>query len=440
MPLELQPLDVGVRPIAAYRELAGDAAVDALEPLAAAIQGYRVLHLSAAAAGGGVSELLRASAPLLRDLGVEVDWAVAYGVPEDVRAGRSLRDGLQGADQHWPDVAWDVWQAEGARERPEFAGYDAVIAHDVLPLAFSRSPQAQASRWVWRCHLDASEPAQDTWRRVGPLAGELDHAVFSMEAFVPPGLESPASVISPAIDPLGPKNLPLPPAMVGSLGRWVGIDTDRPMIAHVVRLDVWKDPLGVIEAWEGAREKVPGLQLVVVATLAPEDAQGWELISEITAEAARRPDLHLLTGPIAADSIVVNAVQRLARVLCQRSIREGFGLVCAEAMWKGTPVVAEAVGGIPEQVRDGTDGLLIEGVEQCAEAIAELVADPAGTVGMGRSGYEHVRERFLLPRALADELRLYRELDMQGAPDFRAGATAPDADGAPSPPSATMDP
>lgn len=237
---------------------------------------------------------------------------------------------------------------------------------------------------------------------------EYNAAVFTLQGFAPADLEGPrVEIIPPAIDPESPKNMPLEGRMASRLLEWIGVDTDRPFVTQVARFDPWKDPLGVIEAYRRVRAEVPDLHLALVGSMALDDPEAWDILREIQGVARDDPDIRVFSNLTGVGNIEVNAFQRLADVVVQKSIREGFGLVVSEALWKETPVVAGRAGGIPLQMPECGEDLLVTSVEGCADAVLRLLRDPEHARAVGRAGRERVRERFLLPRLLADELRLY---------------------------------
>lgn len=222
-------------------------------------------------------------------------------------------------------------------------------------------------------------------------------------------------IIPPAIDPESPKNIELDVGLARRILQWIGVDLDRPLVTQVSRFDPWKDPLGVIAAYRLARDEVPDLQLALVGSMALDDPEGWEIYREIREAAGGDPDIHLFTNLTGVGNIEVNAFQRLSDVVLQKSLREGFGLVVSEALWKGTPVVAGRAGGIPLQLQDGVGGFLVDSIEACAERTVWLLRHPDEARALAASGRAHVRERFLLTRLIADELRLSADLLGAGA-------------------------
>lgn len=408
----LQTVDVGRRAIADYRGIVPDDILDQLHDVAADLQGARILHLNATPYGGGVAELLRSEVPLLNSLGLTAEWKVICGDQAFFQATKALHNALQGADRtlteeeraHYVQVAH-----ENAAALEEV--YDFVVVHDPQPAPIPAIRGKNASRWVWRCHIDTSQPNPEAWAFLRTWLGAYDAAVFTLASFVPPDFPvERVEVIAPAIDPLSPKNLPLPEPLARQVLNWIGLELDRPLITQVARFDPWKDPLGVIQAYRLAREQVPGIELALVGSMALDDPEGWEVYRLIRRESERDPLIHVFSNLTGVGNIEVNAFQRLSRVVVQKSLREGFGLVVSEALWKGTPVVAGEAGGIPLQMADGVGGYLVGSVEACAGAVVRLLEDTEAAAELGRAGRERVRRQFLLPRLLLDELALLRRL------------------------------
>ncbi len=405
----------------AYDGLAPDAVMQELREHARALAGARILHINATAYGGGVSELLRSSVPLLHDLGLTVDWEVISGRQDFFRATKALHNGLQGAPQALSE-ADRVAFLDCARENAQAldGSYDFIVVHDPQPAALPMLHGKGDARWVWRCHIDTSEPDADTWAFLRPYLAEFDAAVFTMAEFVPPDMPvARVETIAPAIDPLSPKNLELDLDTARQILDWIGVELPGRLVTQVSRFDAWKDPLGVIAAYRLVREEIPELQLALVGSMALDDPEGWEVYGQVTEHAAGDPLIHLYTNLTGVGNVEVNSFQRLSDVIVQKSIREGFGLVVSESLWKGTPVVAGRAGGIPMQMPAGTGGLLVDSVEECATAMLKLLNDRELAEQLGRSGRAHVREHFLLPRLLMEELRLLSTLEAGTCPRLR---------------------
>jgi len=408
----LQLVDVGVRSIAAYRGIAPDPILDELADLASDLRGARVLHINATPYGGGVSELLRSVVPLLNDLGLAADWRIIGGDDAFFDATKTLHNALQGSPVNLSDAQRTAFLARSeANARQMEKAYDIVVVNDPQPVALPALHGKGDARWVWRCHIDTSHANSDAWAILRPFLAQYDAAVYTMREFIPDDLPiNRVELIPPAIDPLSPKNLDLPESLARAVLDWIGIELGRRLITQVSRFDPWKDPLGVIAAYRLVREQHPGIQLALVGSMAFDDPQGWSMYGQLQAEIQGDPLIHLFTNLSGVGNVEVNAFQRLSDVVVQKSIREGFGLVVSEAMWKHTPVVAGRAGGIPLQMADGAGGLLVDSVDETADAITRLLDEPELAAELGRSGHSRVRKHFLLPRLLLDELRLMHSL------------------------------
>ncbi|HEX5308997.1 MAG TPA: glycosyltransferase [Solirubrobacteraceae bacterium] len=409
----LQTVTVGRWSLSAYEGIAPEAVIEQLRQNARSLQGARILHVNATPYGGGVSELLRSSVPLLRDLGLHVDWNVIGGNPDFFHATKALHNALQGAPRPLTEAEQTAYQDCVQENAATLDGdYDFIVIHDPQPVGLLQAHGKGRARWIWRCHIDTSEPNPDAWSFLKPYLEGFDAAVFTMPEFIPPGLPVARTVaIAPAIDPLSPKNIELDPRTADQILDWIGVDLPGRLITQVSRFDAWKDPLGVIDAYRLVREETPSLQLALVGSMALDDPEGWEVYRQVSDAADEDPLIHIYTNLTGVGNVEVNAFQRLSEVVVQKSIREGFGLVVSESLWKGTPVVAGQAGGIPLQMKDGVGGRLVQSTEQCASALLELLSNPELAQALGQSGRERVREHYLLPRLLMDELALFATLD-----------------------------
>lgn len=416
----LQKVDIGEWSLARYRDVIGAERLEELVQLAGELRGARVLHLNATPYGGGVSELLRSMVPLLNDLGIAAEWKVIAGDAPFFKATKAIHNGLQGAERGVTAEERAVYEATNAANAADLHdGYDFVFVHDPQPAPILSLHGKGNSHWVWRCHIDTSQPNPSVWRYIRDFLGEYDAAIFTMPDFLPPDLPiERVAIIPPAIDPLSPKNMSLPIELSRQILDWIGVEQDGPLVTQISRFDPWKDPLGVLEAYRLARREIPGLQLVLAGSMALDDPEGWDIYRLITAASEGDDLIHLFTNLTGVGNVEVNAFQRLSDVVVQKSLREGFGLVVSEAMWKGTPVVAGRAGGIPLQMADGCGGTLVDTVDECAAAIVDLVSDPERSVELAEHGRERVRRHFLLPRLLLNELSLMVDL-ARGRPDDR---------------------
>jgi trehalose synthase len=406
----LQPIAVGHKSLADYTHLAGRPLIEEIKGLASELEGLKVLHLSATAFGGGVSEILYTLVPLMQDAGLDVEWQVMLGREEFYNATKRLHNALQGSPESLTDEEWKVFERYNALNATEIpGGWDVIIVHDPQPAAVRKHVSDKAGTWIWRCHIDLSTPNPEAIERMVPLIRDYDHCVFHVDDYVPQGIDGDESVhiCPPAIDPLSPKNMALSPEDAAFVCDQFGIDVDRPLLCQVSRFDPWKDPMGVIDAYRQVNEQVPEAQLALVGSMATDDPEGWEFFNSTMAYADGDPDIHILNNLNNVGAIEVNAFQSQADVMIQKSTREGFGLTVAEALWKARPFIGGKVGGIPLQVQDGETGYLVTSPDECAERAVKILKEPDLGKQLGRAGKEHVRREFLTPRLLRDWLRIF---------------------------------
>jgi trehalose synthase len=409
----LQPVGVGHKSLADYTHLVGRPLIEEIRTLSDGLAGLKVLHLSATAFGGGVSEILYTLVPLMRDVGIEAEWQVIIGREEFFNATKLLHNALQGNPQDLDAEEWHVYEKFNEINAGELSGdWDVIIVHDPQPLAIRRHVPDKSRHWVWRCHIDLSTPNEATLGRLTPLIEEYDGSVYHLERYVPNGLDGrvPVHLLPPAIDPLSPKNMALSPEDAAFVCDQFGVDVDRPLMVQVSRFDPWKDPLGVIDAYRIVTEAMPDVQLALVGSMATDDPEGWQFFNSTLEYAGGDPDIKILNNLNQVGSIEVNAFQSQADVVVQKSTREGFGLTVSEALWKARPFIGGDVGGIPLQVQDGTTGFLVQSPEECADRALRVLREPELGKQLGRAGKEHVRRHFLTPRLLRDWLRIFKDL------------------------------
>jgi trehalose synthase len=409
----LQEVGLGERSLADYTHIAGRGLIEEIRELAGPLEGKRILHVSATAFGGGVSEILYTLVPLMRDVGLDAHWQVILGREEFFNVTKLMHNSLQGDEQSISDEEWEVFEAYNAMNAQDLDGeWDVVIIHDPQPVGVRAGAREHAAKWVWRCHIDLSVPNRSTLARILPLIGEYDATVWHLPQYVPDGMDGDGvRIVPPAIDPLSPKNMALSPDDAAFVCDQFGIDTERPLMCQVSRFDPWKDPMGVIDAYRMVTEEVPGVQLALVGSMATDDPEGWEFFHSTFRHADGDPDIKILNNLNNVGAIEVNAFQSQADVVMQKSIREGFGLTVTEALWKGRATVAGDVGGIPLQIEDGVSGFLISSAEEAARRTIEVLADPELAKRLGRAGKQHARERFLTPRLLRDWMQLFTDLE-----------------------------
>lgn len=401
------------RRIDEYATIVGSAQIERLRSLADRLTDCRVLHINSTVTGGGVAELLRSIIPLANDLGVATDWLVMDATDAFFDVTKAMHNGLQGSGSPLTDEMKAVYRSVNEQNVATLEGrYDIVIVHDPQPLGMvaglrARMPDAQV---FWRCHIDLTEPDQAYSAFIKPLLADIDRAIYSRSAYAEAfDLPVPTSIIHPAIDPLTEKNRSLDSATVATeCDRLDPLTFDAPVIAQVSRFDPWKDQFGTLDAYRLCRETIPNLQLVLAGGMAGDDPEGLEMYERIAAEAVEDADVHVLTD---LPDTRINVLQRRSDVVIQKSLREGFGLVVSEALWKQTPVVGSNVGGIPLQIQHGRNGYIVEpdDTHDLSDRVVTLLRDPDLRHAFGNRAREHVRQGFLLPRQLDDLLTLCAE-------------------------------
>ena len=389
--------------IEAYRRVAPRGAVDFLLRLAERIRGRRLVHVNSTRAGGGVAEILLRLVPIMNDLGIKTQWEVIEGDAEFFATTKAMHNALQGTEQVITEAMLDhyleVNRASAAQLRLEG---DLVLVHDPQPAPLVESRPAEG-HWVWRCHIDLSSPQRRVWAFLRQWVVRYNAAVFSLPAFAQ-RLPIPQFLVYPSIDPLSDKNRPLSRKEIQHTLDRLGVPSDKPLLLQVSRFDRFKDPVGVINAYRLVK-RYHDVRLVLAGGGATDDPEGALVLAEVRQAAGRDPDVLVLDLPSDAH-LAINALQRAATIVIQKSTREGFGLTVAEAMWKGKPVVGGATGGITTQVLHGSTGYTVNSVEGAAYRLRYLLANPDLARRMGESGREHVRRNFLVTRHLRDYLSL----------------------------------
>lgn len=413
----LQEVALGHKALADYTHLSGRGVVDEIRELAAPLEGKRVLHVSATAFGGGVSEILHTLVPLMRDVGLETSWQIIMGREEFFNATKLLHNSLQGDPSSLSPSQWELFDHYNKINAESLEGdWDFVIVHDPQPAAILSFVHDAAlthspAHWIWRCHIDLTVANPSVWEFFRPFVEQHHASVWTMPEFVPPSLKMDHVVHAPpCIDPLSVKNLDLPMPFCQEITKQYGINPNRPIMCQVSRYDPWKDPVGVIEAYRMVHDEIPEAQLVLAGSMATDDPEGFRVWEETEEARGGDRDIHLLSNLHQVGNVQINAFQRMADVTVQKSLREGFGLTVSEALWKSRPVVGGRAGGIKLQIRDGEDGFLVDSIEECAQRTIELLADGERADAMGIHGREHVRQNFLSTRELRDWLSLFNDL------------------------------
>ncbi len=390
-----------------YREIVGDDVIAEIYRFARPLYGKRVLHINSTYYGGGVAEILDSLVPLLNTIGLDADWRLLRGTPEFFTITKKFHNAIQGEPLRMTDIKASLY----IENNQDFSIYckidaDIVFIHDPQPLPLIRFYKKRQP-WLWRCHVDLSNPNKELWNFLKGFILAYDGIIVSDEHYVRKDLPIKYTIIDPATDPLSTKNRELPEELCERTFQKYGIPRDLPIITQISRFDKWKDPIGVIEVYKRVRKEVK-CRLVLCGSMATDDPEGWEIFEQTRNAAGTMLDNKDIILITVEDNVLVNTLQRKSAVVLQKSIREGFGLTVTEALWKGTPVVASNVGGIPRQVIDNQTGFLVEphDYDLCAEIVCSLLRHPKVGKVLGENGKEHVRRNFLITRHIVDDLRL----------------------------------
>jgi len=410
----LHKISLGTGNIDKYRLIESRGFIDEVVNLGEELKGLRVCHINSTPFGGGVAELLVSYIPLLRAIGIKADWQVIHGDRRFFTITKGLHNALQGAEykEIKKEKTRRAYQGNNETNARELdPNYDVFIVNDPQPAALRHYSPDSKAKWIWRCHVDSSEPDDTMWQFLRPYIEEYDAAVFTTKEFVPPNLRlAKVATMAPAIDAFSSKNMFIKRYVCREMLENLGIDRQRLLITQVSRFDLWKDPFGTIRAYRLAKEKIPGLQLALVGSFAGDDPEAWDLYATINEEANKDEDIFVFSNLTGVGNMEVNAFQRASDLVVQKSLKEGFGLVVAEALWKETPVIAGNTGGIPLQMPGDLSNYLVDSIEECAEKIVYLLENPAISKRLGQEGKEVIRQNFLMPRLIRDELTLIKSL------------------------------
>jgi trehalose synthase len=399
-----------------YQNIIGQGQLDALRFLARELRGRTIQMVNSTSVGGGVAEMLNRLVPLLSELGVAAHWDVITGGNDFFEVTKAFHNALHGSSYELTKAAQEIFLMynQQNQDRLQF-GEDMVVIHDPQPLALVRARAKTRARWVWRCHIDLSNPDAHVWEFLRPFVEQYDAAVFSSQSFARQ-LPIPQYLFYPSIDPLSEKNKDLEESQISGICHEFGIDRTRPIVTQVSRFDRLKDPVGVVQAYKLAKKYVD-CQLVLAGGGAKDDPEGGVVLQEVREEAGNDPDIIILDLPPWC-ALEINAIQRASTLVVQKSIKEGFGLTVTEALWKGKPTIAGATGGIPNQIIHKLTGVLVHSVEGCAFQIRYLLTHPEFARQIGASGREHVKENFLITTNVRRWLLLFRILQARSAPEI----------------------
>ena len=392
-----------------YAAIVGQGHLDTLRFLAKELKAKTIKMVNSTAVGGGVAEMLNRLAPLLSELEVPTHWDVITGGNDFFEITKAFHNALHGAPYELTQAAKDIFLIynEQNRKRMQF-GEELVVIHDPQPAGFVLSRHDTKASWVWRCHIDLSNPNPAVWEFLRPFVEQYDAAIFSSQSFARQ-LPIPQYLFYPCIDPLSEKNKELPESQIQQICDDFGIDRSRPIVTQVSRFDRLKDPVGVVQAYKLAKKYVD-CQLVLAGGGATDDPEGAAVLQEVKEAAGNDSDIIILDLPPWC-ALQINAIQRASTIIVQKSLKEGFGLTVTEALWKGKPTIAGAVGGIPNQIMHKLTGVLVHSVEGCAFQIRYLLTHPEFARTIGTNGREHVKENFLMTTNVKRWLLLFRILE-----------------------------
>jgi trehalose synthase len=391
-----------------YTDVVGEAVVSQLYQLAEQLQGKKVVHVNSTRIGGGVAEILAKLVPLMEDLGIDTKWEVITGNDEFYKCTKGFHNGLQGNVVNIPKVLLENFEEVNRQNaetlRPQLEDADIVIIHDPQPAPLLDLCPNRRGKWVWRCHIDVSRPYRPIWKYLRRFVSGYDASIFSLANFAQP-LPHPQYLIPPSIDPLSDKNIKLDQSEIDKVYDEFNLDRNCPIITQVSRYDIFKDPVGVIQAYKLATRFHPSLQLVLAGGTATDDPEGAMVLEEVRAAAGDDPNIRILALPGDAHR-TINALQRVSDIVIQKSTKEGFGLTVTEGLWKGKPVIGGNTGGIRLQVINHHTGFLVDSPEGAAMRIRYLLHHRNHLEEMGAKAKEFVRENFLLTRHLREYLTL----------------------------------
>jgi len=394
-----------------YLPIVGEKVIGNIYQKAHRLINKHIVHINSTGQGGGVAEILSNLVLLMNDIGIDTGWRVLLGPLDFFSVTKKFHNALQGHQINLSANKKNLYlDTNNSFSKFTHLDHNCVIVHDPQPLPlikFNRKKQP----WIWRCHIDITKPDKEIWNYIKPFILRYDMMIISSKCFKKDDLFLEQRIIHPSIDPLSPKNMDISDDTISKVLKKFNIPTDKPLIAQVSRFDPWKDPEGVLRVFEIVKEEVD-CRLVYCYNLAPDDPEGIVIYKKIEKKARKyleRGDVLIVLGD---NQILVNALQRKSSVIIQKSTREGFGLTVTEAQWKGTPVVASKIGGIPEQIVNNKTGFLVEpqDIDGCAEKVIALLKDKKLAEEMGRRGKEFVRDNFLITRHLMDYLTLLIEV------------------------------
>lgn len=416
-----------------YAKVVGEDTIDQLERLADGLSSRSILHVNSTSVGGGVAEILNRLVPLSNDLGLDTRWDVIQGDDKFFNVTKKFHNALQGAPENITKEMLETYLRYNQKNKENISfDKDVTVIHDPQPAAMI--DRSVDTRWIWRCHIDVStslryRPAFEligirrhikkallsqtkVWNFLKTFVGNYDASIFSVASFARQDLNIPQFLVPPSIDPLGEKNRKLKESEIDKVLERYEISREKPIITQVGRFDIFKDPLGVVEAFKIVKKSMD-CQLILAGGGATDDPESDMVFKQTQEKAKGVDDVHLIILPPFSD-LEINVFQTVSSVVLQKSLKEGFGLTISEALWKGVPVIGGDIGGIPTQIIDGVTGHLVHSTEGAANKITYLLRNPEEARRLGKNGREYVKERFLLTRHLRDYLLLIHSIEHPG--------------------------
>jgi len=395
-----------------FRTIVPDETLAEIYARARGLYGKHIVHINATYQGGGVAEILYSLVLLMNDVGINTGWRILHGSPDFFNTTKKFHNALQGADIDLSERKKRLYLQvnEHFSRFTHILNHDCVIVHDPQPLSLIRFYRKRQP-WIWRCHIDLTNPHQQLWDFLNGFLLKYDQIVVSSEKYFKEDLPVDQRIICPAINPLTLKNKELDEKTIKKYIEKANIPTDKPIITQVARLDPWKDPAGVLEVFKRVKEKVD-CRLVFCYNLAGDDPEGIQIYNKVYRKAAGLVNNGDVIFVVGNNDILVNSIQRFSNVIIQKSIKEGFCLSVTEALWKGKPVIASNVGGLPSQIEDGKSGFLLEpnDTEGFAERIVYILKNPKEGKNLGNKAKETVRQKFLVTRLLSDHLDMLNSI------------------------------
>ncbi len=397
----------------AYQDIVTAEVIARIYEKARKLHKKHILHINSTSMGGGVAEILGSLVPLMNDIGIDTGWRILHGSPDFFTVTKKFHNALQGGNINLSENKKRLYfNVNEMFSKFTHIGHDCVILHDPQPLALVKYYKKRQP-WVWRCHIDLSDPHEGLWSMLTRLVLRCDVVIVSSEKYKKPDLPVTQKIIYPAIDPLSLKNMDMTEKDIARNIKRAGIPTDKPIITQVSRMDPWKNPEGLLDIFQRVREHVD-CRLVFCYNLATDDPESMEVYSRVYRKARKLVDSGDVVFVMGNNDVLVNCIQRFSTIIAQCSTKEGFCLTVTEALWKGKPVVASNAGGIPVQIEDGVNGFLLDpkDLDGFADRFVRILKDPKLGDELGRKGREIVREDFLITRQLSDYLNLLNELDI----------------------------